>query len=175
MLDVKKKEPFQWLREKFLSTQTFRFESYLLPSQCAERIEKLSFSSPDYSLKGVVPFRKVSLVARDNNAYDFQLQTVTHPNLGYSIAHAQGHIDVDYMTSKTILNGKVGTGLGYATWIMFTLSFSVLLVWLSTYSIVLLFGLLPLIAVGVGLSRKAREEREILLEEICDSVTRKKV
>ena len=151
----------------------FRFESHLLPSQCAERIEKLAYSTFHHGYFAG-QCRIVSLNRLDENAYDFVVETRTNDPLGYTLVSVKGHLDVDSLTAYTIIQGITSIGLTPLLICGLVALGAILVLKISLSRPIFILGLLPFAANSFVLLRYLCMERQFLFEDMANVITARK-
>ena len=156
-----------------LGKKQFRFESHLLPSQCAERIEKLAYRTfRNQYFYG--PCRLVSLNRIDENTHDFILNVRTNNPLGFGLAWTTGHIDIDSLTSYTTVQGTVASGAVLTILLGLLVTGTLVCLWISAYNPLFLLGVIVCLFNFLFGWGKMREAHDALLDEIEKAVTPKR-
>ena len=114
---IQKRKAIRVFAKKLLQVdEKFRFETVLLPSNCFERLKILK--QDDYYTGNRANFCwTVKVIQVDNECYDFDIRSMlgveNRPGFHFVIVKALGHIDKDYTSGLTILQGKVIIGKEY--------------------------------------------------------------
>jgi hypothetical protein len=156
-----------------LGKKHFRFLSYLLPSQCAERIEKMAYRTFHHdSFAGEC--RVVSLQWLDENSCDFVVTIRTNDPLSYPFVSAKGHLDVDSLTTYTVIQGVTTPGktpLILCGWMALVI---LLLFAISLSPPIIILGSLPLAANGLIMLRNLYAGQTALVDDLVKTITARK-